>query len=125
MKAGWETWLLYKAAEKGLEVRLFDDLTYEHARPRGAGHQFVYWGAAMATLGYAPLYAIGRVAINALKPSFAPGRAANMLRGYLQAKVGSDDPFMRPYEPSLRSFVRKRQSQRIVKVVDSALRIRL
>ena len=125
LKAGWETWLLYKAAEKGLEVRLFDDLTYEHARPRGAGHQFVYWGAAMATLGYAPLYAIGRVAINALKPSFAPGRAANMLRGYLQAKVGSDDPFMRPYEPSLRSFVRKRQSQRIVKVVDSALRIRL
>jgi hypothetical protein len=124
LRAGWETWLLYKAAEQGFEVQLFDDLTYEHARPRGAGHQFVYWGAAMSTLGYHPLYAIGRIALNALKPSFAPGRAVNMLRGYLQAEIGSDDIFMLPYEGSLRSFVKQKQSQRIGSVMSSTLRIR-
>jgi len=123
LRAGWETWLLYKAAEQGFQVQLFDDLTYEHARPRGAGHQFVYWGAAMGTLGYHPLYAIGRIALNALKPSLAPGRAVNMLRGYLQTELGSDDTFMLPYEGSLRSFVKQKQSQRIVSVMSSTLRI--
>jgi hypothetical protein len=122
-KAGWETWLLYKAAQKGLEVRLFQDLSYEHARPRGAGHQFMYWGAAMGTLGYHPLYALGRVAINAVKPSLAPVRAVNMLRGYLQAQLGSSDTFIVSYDHSLQSFVRRRQSQRITKIISSRLRI--
>jgi hypothetical protein len=124
LRAGWETWLLFKAAENGFEVQLFDDLTYEHARPRGAGHQFVYWGAAMSTLGYPPLYAIGRIAVNALKPSLAPARAVNMLRGYLQAELGSADTFMHPYERSLQCFVKQEQSLRIAKVMSSRLRIR-
>ena len=121
-KAGWETWLLYEAAEKGLKVELLDDLTYEHARPRGAGHQFVYWGAAMGTLGYHPLYAIGRIAVNAVKPPFAPKRALNMLRGYLQAKLGSSDAFIGQYDHSLQSFIRQKQSQRISEVFRLGLR---
>jgi len=121
LRAGWETWLLYKAAEHGFEVQLFDNLTYEHARPRGAGHQFVYWGAAMSTLGYHPLYAIGRIVVNVSKPSFAPKRAVNMLRGYLQAELGSDDTFMLPYERSLQSFVKQKQSQKIGRVMSSTL----
>jgi glycosyltransferase involved in cell wall biosynthesis len=122
LKAGWETWLLYKAAEGGFEVRLFDDLTYEHARPRGAGHQFMYWGAAMGTLGYHPLYAMGRITINAVKPSFAPRRAVKMLRGYLQAQLGSSDAFIAPYDQSLQSFVKRKQSQRITKVISLGFR---
>ena len=122
LKAGWETWLLYKAAERGFEVRLFDDLTYEHARPRGAGHQFVYWGAAMGTLGYHPLYAIGRITINAVKPSFAPRRAVNMLRGYLQAHLGSSDAFIATYDRTLQSFVKQKQSQRMTKLIRLGLR---
>ena len=117
LKAGWETWLLYKAAERGFEVRLFDDLTYEHARPRGAEHQFVYWGAAMGALGYHPLYAIGRITINAVRPSFAPRRAVSMLRGYLQSHLGSSDTFISSYDHSLQSFVRRKQSQRITQVI--------
>jgi hypothetical protein len=122
-KAGWETWLLYKAAESTFQAQLFDDLTYEHARPRGAGHQFVYWGAAMSTLGYPPLYAIGRIAVNGLKPAFAPRRAMNMLRGYFQAKLGSVDTFMSPYERSLQSFVKQKQSQRIANLISSTLSV--
>lgn len=124
VRAGWETWILYRAAQDGFEVQLFDDLTYAHARPRGAGHQFVYWGAAMGTLGYHPLYAFGRIALNALKPPISPRRAVNMLRGYLQAELGSDGPFMIRYDHSLRSFVRQKQSQRIISVLVSRARLR-
>jgi hypothetical protein len=118
LKAGWETWLLYIAEQKGFEARLFADLTYQHARPRGAGHQFLYWGAAMGTVGYHPLYAIGRIMITALKP-FAPKRVVNLLRGYLQARLGSEDVFIQPYDSSLRAFVKRKQAQRITKIIAS------
>lgn len=112
--AGWETWLLYKAEEKGFRVRLFDDLIFHHVRPRGAQHQFVYWGAAMRTLGYHPLYAVGRIAKNAVRRSIAVKGSLNMLRGYLQAGLGSADAFIAYFEPSLRRYVRSAQVRRMV-----------
>ena len=118
VQAGWETWLLYKAEQMGFQTRLFNDLSYEHARPRGAGHQFLYWGAAMATLGYHPLYAIGRIILNALKP-FSPKRGINLFRGYLQAELGSEDPFIRPYDDTLREYLRRRQAEQIARVISS------
>jgi hypothetical protein len=116
LKAGWETWLLYKAGEKGLQVRLFDELTYEHARPRGTEHQFVYWGAAMGTLGYDPLYALGRIAKNLFVRSVSVRGTVNMLRGYFEAELGSDDPFMSRFDKSLREFVKRGQRHRIAKI---------
>jgi biofilm PGA synthesis N-glycosyltransferase PgaC len=117
VKAGWETWLLYKALEEKYEVMLFKDLIFEHKRPRGAKHQFVYWGAAMHALGYHPLYAIGRTAKNVAGRSVSVRGSFNMLRGYLQARLGSSDTFMAKFEESLRQFVRRQQLQEIVKIV--------
>jgi hypothetical protein len=117
LRAGWETWLLYKAKEKGFEVQLFEDLSFEHARPRGAGHQFVYWGAAMGTLGYHRLYAIGRIARNVLVRSVGVKGAVSMLRGYSQAQLGSEDPFISPFDNSLRKFVKNDQKRRIQRIV--------
>ena len=119
--AGWETWLLYKAQEQGLTVKLFIDLSYAHARPRGAAHQFVYWGAAMGTLGYHPLYAIGRIARNALVRSIGIVGAINMTRGYLQSRLGSNDPFIRPFDKRLREFVKCEQRLRIQEIVAGIL----
>lgn len=117
VKAGWETWLLYEARERGFRVKLFDDLIFDHARPRGSKHQFVYWGAAMLTLGYHPLYAIGRIAKNAIAGTISIRGSMNLLRGYVQTALGSEDPFMAPFEPSLRHFVRTSQIQRIANLL--------
>ena len=122
LKAGWETWLLYEAAENGFDVQLFDDLTYEHARPRGSGHQFFYWGAAMGTLGYHPLYATGRLVRNALVRSIGVHGVVNMSRGYLQSQLGSDDPFISPFDESFRQFVEYQQARRIRGIVAADLR---
>lgn len=121
IRAGWETWLLYKAEEKDFRMKLFDDLVFFHARPRGAKHQFVYWGAAMQTLGYHPLYAIGRIAKNATARSIGIKGSVNLLRGYLQARMGSADAFIAPFEPSLRKFVRAAQATRIARIVSGLL----
>ncbi len=113
VRAGWETWLLYTAAMKGLETRPFNDLQYQHVRPRGTTHQFAYWGAAMGTLGYHPLYALGRISKNALVRSIGVKGSVNMLRGYVQSQIGSEDPFISPFDPPLREFVMREQSRRI------------
>ena len=118
VRAGWEAWLLFKAAQMGLETQVFSDLTYSHVRARGSSHQFTYWGAAMFTLGYCPLYALGRIMRTfiksySLKPSLA------LLRGYLTAAIGSADPFIVPFDPSLRRFVSFQQKHRIGRIVAS------
>jgi glycosyltransferase involved in cell wall biosynthesis len=122
VKAGWESWLLHRALEKGLDVKLFSEVTFEHVRPRGARHQFVYWGAAMYTLGYHPLYAMGRIAKNTLLRTMPMRGSMNMLRGYLQARLGSSDAFISPFEFSFRNFVRREQLQQIRKPVIKLLR---
>ena len=118
VRAGWEAWLLFKAAQMGLETQVFSELTYSHVRARGSSHQFTYWGAAMFTLGYCPLYALGRVVrsfikLSSLKPSLA------LLRGYLTAALGSADPFVVPFDTSLRRFVSRQQKRRISRIVAS------
>jgi hypothetical protein len=119
--AGWESWLLYMASLNGLKGSLFGDLVFEHFQPRGAKHQFIYWGAAMRTLGYHPLYAMGRIAKNALTTTVGPKGSIKMLRGYFQARLGSDDEFVAPFDSVLRQFVYRQQAQRIVRVVMSIL----
>ncbi len=119
VKAGWETWLLYRALANGFGVKLFDDLIFEHVRPRGAKHQFAYWGAAMRGLGYHPLYAVGRIAKNMFGRNVALRGSLNMARGYLQASLGSSDFFISPFEPSLRSFVHVQQACRIASIMSS------
>lgn len=119
VRAGWEAWLLFKAAQMGLETKLYSQLVYSHVRPRGTSHQFTYWGAAMFTLGYCPLYALGRVARSLVKLS-SPSISIGLIRGYLTAAFGSADPFIAPFDSSLRSFVSLQQRQRIIRLVKSA-----
>lgn len=75
----------------------------------------------MRTLGYHPLYAMGRIAKNALTTTVGPKGSIKMLRGYFQARLGSDDEFVAPFDSVLRQFVYRQQAQRIVRVVMSIL----
>ena len=119
IRAGWEAWLLFKAEQMGFETKLFSKFVYTHVRPRGTGHQFTYWGAAMYTLGYHPLYALGRVARSLVKLTSLKASMA-LIKGYFTAAVGSSDPFVAPFDPSLRNFVSGQQGREIARVVVSA-----
>jgi glycosyltransferase involved in cell wall biosynthesis len=122
VRAGWEAWLLYKAGQEGFRTQLFSDLVYAHVRPRGSTHRFTYWGAAMHTLGYHPLYALGRIVRNLIKNASVKS-ALGLLTGYLNAALGSSDPFMAPFDSSLRKYVRATQGKEIARVVSSKLGI--
>jgi hypothetical protein len=120
IRAGWEAWLLYRAEQEGYEYRLFNDLVYAHVRPRGTSHRFTYWGAAMHTLGYHPLYALGRIVRNLVKQKSVKS-ALGLLAGYLNAVLGSSDHFMDPFDPEIRNYVRRRQSREISRLVSNKL----
>ena len=119
IRAGWEAWLLFKAEQVGLETKMFNEFVYAHVRPRGAGHQFTYWGAAMYTLGYHPLYALGRV-VRALVKLTSLKASMGFVKGYLTAALGSSDRFIAPFDPSLRKFVSIQQRREIARVVVTA-----
>ena len=121
LKAGWETWLLYKAREIGFKVALIQNVTFRHVRPRGAKHQFAYWGAAMHGLGYLPLYALGRIVKNLAIETMPLEGSMNMLRGYLAACLGSSDTFIAPFDRSLRDFVGKDQLRGIHRLSSALL----
>lgn len=116
-KVGWEPWLLYKALQEDLATPLYPDLIYEHLRPRGSGHQFAYWGSAMYSLGYHPLYALGRLAKNFVRREIPITGSVSMLSGYLRAIMGSSDPFISTLEQPLRDFVHTWQACRIEQFV--------
>jgi hypothetical protein len=56
---------------------------------------------------------MGRIAKNAVNGSVPIKGSVNMLRGYLVAGLGSSDPFISPFEQSLREFVNRDQVQTI------------
>jgi glycosyltransferase involved in cell wall biosynthesis len=120
VRAGWEAWLLYRAVQMGYETKVLDDLVYDHVRPRGSGHQFTYWGAAMYTLGYHPLYVLGRIGRHLAKLKSAESSLA-LFRGYLMAALGSSDPFAAPFDPVFREFVASEQAREVGRVVVSAI----
>jgi len=117
VRAGWETWLLYKALQAGFRVQVYNDLVYHHIRPRGAAHQFTYWGAAMEALGYHPLYALGRIAKSTVKKGTSIAGSLSMLKGYVQARLGTRDPFVVKFNSTLRDFVRRYQAEEVVRLL--------
>lgn len=125
VRAGGETWLVYKAMELGLKVRVYEDLAFQHLRPQGSQHQFADWGASMHNLGYHPLFVMGRVAKNLVERNVGLEGSVNMVRGYLQGALGSSDFYFGPFENSLRKFISGEQRKRMTRTITSRLRISL
>ncbi|QQG48930.1 MAG: glycosyltransferase family 2 protein [archaeon] len=75
---GYEGWLRFKFAQSGLSTKVYPGIrSVVRRKTRLKG---VYDGRAMFVLGYSPLYALGRVAVNF--PS-QPSESLRVLAGYL------------------------------------------
>jgi glycosyltransferase involved in cell wall biosynthesis len=112
-KMGYESLVLHTAAMHGYAYRVYADARFEHTRPLGKNHHFYEFGASMRTLGYHPLFALGRFALY-----FATGRpigrtgALYMLYHYLTYKP-KEDGYDSMYDKETRRFIRKNQLTRI------------
>jgi glycosyltransferase involved in cell wall biosynthesis len=116
---GWETWILYKAMQKGLKVRNFGDLRYKHLRPYNP-RNLAGWGRAMFSLGFPTIFVVLRFGINFLwagRGTQSKRASITMIAGYLSAKVNP-----KSLEPNLisdgglKAFVRRFSMARLTRV---------
>lgn len=114
-KMGYESLVLYSATHHGYVFNVFNDARFEHTRPLGKNHHFYEFGASMRTLGYHPLFALGRFFLY-----FASGNptgrlgALYMLYYYLSYKP-KDTGYDSMHESSMRQYIRDYQFARIKK----------
>jgi glycosyltransferase involved in cell wall biosynthesis len=116
-KMGYESVILQMSLYHGFKNLVNNDARFSHTRPLGANHHFYEFGASMRTLGYDPLFVLGRFA-----QCFVTGRpmgrmgALRMFYHYLSynpKQVGYDSM----YDPEIRKAIRTRQRTRIMQIL--------
>jgi glycosyltransferase involved in cell wall biosynthesis len=108
---GWESWILFRAVQNGLDVQKFAEVRFTHLRPLGHSHKFKHWGIEMRTLGYHPLYAVLRCFRNIVAASEPISTRGNLLilLYYFVPCLYRNDQFFRYFDRDFRKFVRGQQ----------------
>lgn len=112
-KMGYESAILYVALEKGFKYAVVPEARFIHTRQLGSDHHFYEFGASMRTLGYHPIFAIGRFLQYFLsgKPIGRIG-AINMLYYYVSYKP-KNSGYDSMYDSITRRTIRNIQKKRI------------
>ena len=116
-KMGYESVILQMSLYHGLKNFVNNDARFSHTRPLGTNHHFYEFGASMRTLGYHPLFVLGRF-VQCFLTGRPMGRmgAVQMLYHYLSyspKQVGYDSM----YDPEIRKAIRTRQKTRIMQIL--------
>jgi glycosyltransferase involved in cell wall biosynthesis len=115
-KMGYESVILQMSLYHGFKNLVNNDARFLHTRQLGSNHHFYEFGASMRTLGYHPLFVLGR-----FMQCFVTGKpigrmgAIQMLYYYLSYKpkqMGYDSM----YDPEIRQAIRIRQKTRIKQI---------
>lgn len=114
---GYESAILYEASHCNYSCIVIGEAKFEHIRPLGETHKFYEFGASMRTLGYHPVFALGRF-LKYFVTGEITGRlgATYMLYYYLTytpKSVGYD----RMYDKNLRQYIRENQVQRMKSLI--------
>jgi glycosyltransferase involved in cell wall biosynthesis len=84
---GYETEIIYRALINGYEIAVVNDAMFDHTDQLGHKHNFQEFGAIMKSLGYHPLYVLGRCALEIVKnDNIGRKGTLNMLWAYLSFK---------------------------------------
>ena len=115
-KMGYESVILQMSLHHGFKNLVNNDARFSHTRQLGANHHFYEFGASMRTLGYHPLFVLGRFAQCFLtgQPIGRMG-AVHMLYYYLSYKP-KQDGYDSMYDPEIRKAIRIRQRRRIKQI---------
>lgn len=114
-KMGYESAIIHEAHRLGYETKVLHSARFEHVRPLGKDHKFYEFGASMRTLGYYPLYVLGRVIKNLVKNT-ETGRVGSlrMLKSYLTFKCKKEGYNSR-FDKDFRIYISNMQRELILK----------
>ncbi|TVP42032.1 Glycosyl transferase family 2 [Candidatus Nitrosocosmicus arcticus] len=116
-KMGYESAILIISRKNGFKDTILNEARYDHTRPLGQNHHFYEFGASMRTLGYHPIFALGRFFLyfSTNKPIGRIG-AIYMLYHYIFYKP-KQDGYDSMYPKEIRRFTRKIQMDKIKSIV--------
>lgn len=115
-KMGYESVILQMSLYHGFKNVVNNDARFSHTRQLGANHHFYEFGASMRTLGYHPLFVLGR-----FMQCFLTGRpmgrigAIRMLYYYLSYRP-KQQGYDSMYDLEIRKAIRIRQKTRIKQI---------
>lgn len=114
-KMGYESAILHMATQHEYTYEILNEARFEHTRELGTNHHFYEYGASMRTLGYNPVFVVGRFCIYFItgKPIGRMG-AVYMLYHYLKFKPKKEG-YDSMYDKKFRDFVRSTQKDRIIR----------
>jgi glycosyltransferase involved in cell wall biosynthesis len=112
-KMGYESAVLYEADRCGYNHIVISNARFRHTRPLGLSHKFYEFGASMQTLGYHPLFALGRI-LKYFVTGEVTGRigAIYMLYYYLSYEPKSEG-YDSLYDERIRNYIRTYQLKRL------------
>ncbi len=119
---GYESYILITARKNNFDYTVLQDAGFEHTRQLGQNHHFYEFGASMRTLGYHPLFALGRFLTYFItnKPIGRVG-ALYMLYHYLFYKPKKDG-YDSMYPEEIRRFTRIIQYYKIKSILKLKLK---
>jgi glycosyltransferase involved in cell wall biosynthesis len=115
-KMGYESVILQMSLYHGFRNVVNNDARFSHTRQLGANHHFYEFGASMRTLGYHPLFVLGRF-IQCFLTGRPIGRigAIRMLYYYLSYRP-KQQGYDSMYDLEIRKAIRIRQKTRIKQI---------
>ena len=115
-KMGYESLILQMSLYHGFKNVVNNDARFSHTRQLGANHHFYEFGASMRTLGYHPLFVLGRF-IQCFLTGRPIGRigAIRMLYYYLSYRP-KQQGYDSMYDLEIRKAIRIRQKTRIKQI---------
>ena len=113
---GYESAVLYEATRCGYQHIVEREARFKHTKPLGQSHKFYEFGASMQTLGYHPIFAVGRFLKYLLTGNVTGRKGALYMFYYYLSYKPKKDGYDSLYEERLRQYVRKYQLNRMKKM---------
>jgi glycosyltransferase involved in cell wall biosynthesis len=114
---GYESATLYEASRCGYSYIVIDDAEFEHTRPLGETHKFYEFGASMRTLGYHPIFALGRFFKYFITGEITGRLGATYMLYYYLTYTPKSVGYDRMYDTNIRKYIRESQVQRLKNVI--------
>jgi hypothetical protein len=114
---GYESATLYEASRCGYSYIVIDDAEFEHTRPLGETHKFYEFGASMRTLGYHPIFALGRFFKYFITGEITGRLGATYMLYYYLTYTPKSVGYDRMYDTSIRKYIRESQVQRLKNII--------
>jgi len=114
---GYESATLYEASRCGYSYIVIDDAEFEHTRPLGETHKFYEFGASMRTLGYHPIFALGRFFKYFITGEITGRLGATYMLYYYLTYTPKSVGYDRMYDTNIRKYIRESQVQRLKNII--------